>query len=761
MNSTRLVQLVLSLGLLIVAHTANALTIHYGDDRHSELVQCDELTYVGEQSDAETCYEQLLENDDPLLAANAAAALGDVRLGNKLFRQAASNSNNPIIKTHWAKLYMETHQISDAVSLYREALLYDDNFLPARLGLVEATMRTYEAKAREDLNNILIDHPGNAHALLLLARLELELQNTDSARSILDSAEASLTNEGKPLLEVYAMRASANLLDDKPIEEYASQALSENPLYGDFYAIVAHFYIITYRYREAIELYQKAVKINPELASAQRDLGINYLRVNNLFAARYHIKKAFDIDPFDAETVNTLRLMDSLDGMRISAVDVPDPADPELSLGRVLIRLDREDADALEPYVKDMSVKAVQEFTERYDFRLKRPMVVELYHDHDDFGVRTVSTPGIGLLGVTFGYLTAMDSPKARPAGGFHWGTTLWHEIAHVFTLEATNHRLPRWFSEGLSVYEEWNTGPLRDRTIGIDTLIAISKGALLPIEELDSGFVRPSYQGQVQVSYTQAGLICDFISKNYGHEALVTMLREFADAKPTSSALMSAIGIDGPTFDALFLEHIENQYGEFARDLDDFQVANRQLGRAVNAEDWISAEIMAKDIIERDPSRVSSGNVYEVLAQAQREQGNDDASTQTLLEWHSRGGHGVASLQILIRALRDQNRIAESAEVIESLNWVNPYSIEEHRWLGDYYLETEQASRAIREYDALLGLRPQDPAVAWLGKAKAQLQIGDADKARRQVLYALESAPFYRDAQKLLLEFNEGESVD
>jgi len=300
-----------------------------------------------------------------------------------------------------------------------------------------------------------------------------------------------------------------------------------------------------------------------------------------------------------------------------------------------------------------------------------------------------------------------MDSPKARPSGDFHWGTTLWHEIAHVFTLEATNHRLPRWFSEGLSVYEEWNTGPLRDRTIGVDTLIAISKGALLPIEELDSGFVRPSYQGQVQVSYTQAGLICDFISKNYGHEALVSMLKEFADKKPTSSALMSAIGIDGPTFDILFNEHIENQYGELARDLD-----------------GISAEILAKDIIQRDPARVSAGNVYEVLAQAQREQGNDDASTQTLLEWHSKGGHGVASLQILIRALRDKDRIAESALVMESLNWVNPYAIEEHRWLGDYYLETAQASRAIREYDALLGLRPEDPAVAWLGKAKAQIRM-------------------------------------
>jgi len=97
----------------------------------------------------------------------------------------------------------------------------------------------------------------------------------------------------------------------------------------------------------------------------------------------------------------------------------------------------------------------------------------------------------------------------------------------------------------------------------------------------------------------------------------------------------------------------------------------------------------------------------------------------------------------------------------MESINWVSPYVVEEHRWLGDYYLSEERAGLDVREYDALLGLQPEDPAEAYLGKARAALQTGDKVKAKRQLLYALENAPFFRSAQKLLLEFNEGEAVE
>jgi len=759
-GSYRLTSLV-AIALLLLCPNAYALTIHYGDDRHEAFDECDVYAYAGETAKATACFESLSDHEELLVQADAAAALGDVRSANKLYRQATSNSADPLIKTHWGMLYLKTHQVSDAVSLFREALLFDEGFLPARLGMVEATMQTFEGQAREELNNILSEFPENIHALMLQARIELELQNVDVARDILSRAKPLIEAAELPLLEFYTLQAGANLLEAKPIDDWVDQALSVNPNYGDIYSTVAHYYIITYRYREAVDLYKKAVALDPQLATAQRDLGINYLRINNVFGARYHIRKAFEIDPFDAQTVNTLKFLDKLDNMRVSSVDVADPDNPDRTLGRVIIRLDTEDADALEPYVQNLSAKAVQYFSRRYDFELKRPMIVELYHDHDDFGVRTVSTPGIGLLGVTFGYLTAMDSPKARPAGEFHWGSTLWHEIAHVFTLEATNHRLPRWFSEGLSVYEEWNSGPLADRTIPIDTLLAIAKNELLPIDSLDNGFVRPTYNGQVQVSYTQGGLICDYISSRWGHEALVVMLKRFAEGDTTSEALIAGIGMDGESFDKEFREHITANFGELSRSLDDYQVANRQLSRAINAEDWISVSILAENIIERDPERVAEGNAYEILAGALREQGDEDGAVDVLKTWHQLGGHGIESLQWLVRKLRDKEQFAEAANVMESINWVSPYVIEEHQWLGEYYLDENETSLALREYDALLGLQPEDPAEALLGKARAAMQVGDKEKAKRQVLYALEHAPFFRSAQKMLLEFIEGEAVE
>jgi len=747
--------------LLSASFGASAMTIYYGDDRHESLLECDQHSYRSDNDAAKACFTALLDHETLLVQADAAAALGDVRTANKRYRQAVSDSNDPLIKTHWAMLYLQTHQVSDAQSLLREALLYDEGFLPARLAMVETNLSTFVGLAREDLNNILAEMPENVHALMLQARMELEVQNTDMARSTLAKAKPLIEARGLPLLGHHALQASANLLDAKPIDEWVEKALGINPSYGEIYSTVAHYYIITYRYREAVDLYLKAIKLNPRLASAQRDLGINYLRINNVFGARYHIQKAFDIDPYNAETVNTLRFLDKIDNMRISSVDITDPDNPDLLIGRVIIRLDREDADALEPYVQNLAKKAMQVFTKRYNFQLARPMIVELYHDHDDFGVRTVSTPGIPLAGVAFGYLLAMDSPKARPDGEYHWGTTLWHEIAHVFTLGATNHLLPRWMSEGLSVYEEWNTGPLVDRSIPIDTLLAITKNELLPVDQLDAGFVRPTYNGQVQVSYTQAGLICDFIASRWGHNALVTMLDQFSNHATTSEALIAAIGMNGAAFDVQFNEHINEKYGEFARSLDDFKIAGRQLGRAIQAEDWVSVTVLARNVIERDPTRVGADNAYEVLARSLREQGNEEGAMDTLLNWHKLGGHGVESLRLLVRDLRKRERFDEAAIVMESINWVSPYVVEEHQWLGDYYLEKQETNLAIREYDALLGLQPEDPATALLGKARAALQNGDKEKAKRQVLYALEHAPFYRSAQKLLLEFNEGESVD
>ena len=79
-----------------------------------------------------------------------------------------------------------------------------------------------------------------------------------------------------------------------------------------------------------------------------------------------------------------------------------------------------------------------------------------MFPKHDDFAVRTVGLPGmIGALGACFGRVVTLDSPKARPPGDFNWAPTLWHELAHVMTLQLSKQRVPRWLTEGISTYEE------------------------------------------------------------------------------------------------------------------------------------------------------------------------------------------------------------------------------------------------------------------------------------------------------------------
>ncbi|MGI9296233.1 MAG: tetratricopeptide repeat protein, partial [Pseudomonadales bacterium] len=266
--------------LLVTSATPGwTLTVHYDANRDAALVTCDQLRYRGDESAATLCFEELMGSSEKLVRAQAATELGDVATANKLFREAASDDTDPAIKTAWGHLYLQTHQVTDAVALFREALVFEPGYLPAELGLAKSLSLRFEGQAREELQQLNLSHPDNVQVMVLLASIELELKNTERARSLLETALVHALEQNLPPLEIYALQAGANLLDAEPIDSWVEKALEFNPSYGDIYAIAARYYIITYRYRPAIDLYQKAVNINPKLARAHRDLGVNLLRV--------------------------------------------------------------------------------------------------------------------------------------------------------------------------------------------------------------------------------------------------------------------------------------------------------------------------------------------------------------------------------------------------------------------------------------------------------------------------------------------------
>ena len=122
-----------------------------------------------------------------------------------------------------------------------------------------------------------------------------------------------------------------------------------------------------------------------------------------------------------------------------------------------------------------------------------------MFPKHDHFAVRTAGLPGmIGALGACFGRVVTLDSPRARP-GEFQWEATLWHELAHVITLQMSNQRLPRWLSEGISEFEETIERPGRWGRAG-DLMFAnlMNRGETIKLKELNAAFQSPQLIGGV-----------------------------------------------------------------------------------------------------------------------------------------------------------------------------------------------------------------------------------------------------------------------
>jgi len=411
------------------------------------------------------------------------------------------------------------------------------------------------------------------------------------------------------------------------------------------------------------------------------------------------------------------------------------------------------EAAALRPYVDQLAHKSVATYVERYKFKPRETVTVELYPNHDDFAVRVAGLPGIGLLGVTFGYLVAMDSPSGRASGDFHWGSTLWHEMAHVFTLEATDHRVPRWLSEGISVFEEWRTGPTPGVTVTPDVFKAYNEGHFLKVEDLDSGFIRPSYPNQVQISYMQAGLTCLFIEQRFGFDHLVSFLYEFKKETTVGAAVKSSLKVSAADFDKDFDAFFKQRYAALLPHMDEWQRNYKAAYEAAEAKNWSAVVDSARKAIAMYGEYVGDGSPFLLLAKAYKELKQIPQALQTLLDYRQAGGWDPDALRELARDLQSAGRGGEALDVLLAVNYSDPLREESHASLGDALLAAQRPQDAEREYRTLLALDTHDKATAYLGIARSLRSLGDHAGSKRNVLQALETAPYFRDAQKLLLE--------
>ena len=698
---------------------------------------------------ARTCFAKLLADPSLAIRAEAAWGLGDVKAANRAFRAAADAApEDADVRVRWGELFLATYQVADAEALFAEAIAIDPGHADAKLGLAQVAIGRFEARAKELVGSVLEGDPDNVKAHLLLARLALQVADRESARDALEGPLASPHILSR--LDAMALAAALDHLAGVAPSPWEAKALAIHPGYGQLFETVAHFYVITRRYREAVAQLERAVDIQPDLWSAHATLGLNLLRLNRFADGRLALTRAHDGDPYNVEVVNTLRLLDSLDRWEVLVED------------GLVLRTHPDEAGALAPYVRRLVADAVLVVGKRYGHVPDYPVVVELYPRHQDFAVRTSGLPGIGVLGVAFGDVVVMDSPAARSVDeGFDWASALWHEVAHVVTLGATDNLVSRWFSEGVSVFEEWRTGPSRfqDTAQGYRaaTLLVVEahrEGRLLPVAMLDEGFIRPSYPGQVAASYNQAGLLCEYIADVHGQDALGRILAAYRDGHDTAGAIETALAISPDALDGAFASHLDARFADV--DPDAFRAALEEAMAAASEDDWARAASAARRAAASYPYAVDPPSPYPLLAEAEQRQGHRAEALQALATYWRAGGRSIQALRRLADLLAESGEAATALAVRRSLALVAPLVVENRTRLGDDLLAAGKSREALSEYLAALSLEPHDTADAYYRLARAYHRLNETDAARRHVLLALEIAPRFTDALSLLLEINQ-----
>lgn len=704
-------------------------------------------------------------------AARAAQALGQVRLSNSYFQTAANLSpDDPQVHTRWGDLFLEKYNQAEARSSYETALKADAQYVPAMIGLARSLADTNATAAEAAARQALAIDPDQPDAWVLLASEAMDASRRPDARAALEK----LLTVNPRHVEALALSAALAQIEDRTadVTRFTQQALAINPRNADVPRVIGERVARMYRFDEAVRFLREAVTLDPENSRAQASLGLHLLRTGDEAEARKALDAAFSKDSFDTVTYNLLSLMDTLD--KFVTVEAKN----------LTIRMHEQEVAVLQPYLVPLAEEALAALSARYQFTPQGPILVEVFPRHDDFAVRTMGLPGMmGALGACFGRVVTMDSPKARPPGTFNWAAVLWHELAHVITLQMSGNRLPRWLSEGISTFEETRARAGWGRESELLFAQAHAAGRLLPLADLNSGFAKVE---TINLAYQQAAVLVAYLVETHGEEKLRAFIRSFGEGLDDESALTRAYGLTWATLQPAFDAHVKQTYDATIPALTEVDVAPP--GRTATAAEWrahadahagnfriqmVSATPLlrlgdldaARAVLERAaalvPFATGEASPWRLLVTvALRQERPDDA--RRFMEKVLENDHTAAQpLRQLVAQARGADDAAVRQRAAERLIEIDPFDAAAHTALGDLALARQDIPVALRELQAAVDAGPPNPAEALTSLAEATMKTGQRDQAKRHLIKALETTPRHERAQDLLLAIIDGRTPE
>lgn len=495
---------------------------------------------------------------------------------------------------------------------YQKVLEQNGDLCEALIGLYRlrrANMFLDPGKTEALLVRALGRNPNHVPAIVEQAALILGDRRFQEGRALL--ARALEINPRDPLALAWAASAAMLLgLDDEEAGFLKrAHALDATTSLPD--RVAGELLCQLYRFADAVPRFERALERSAQDVDALQGLARALIYTGRGKEAVAYLQRAAEAHPgrIDAWRRNQLALEELLseEYKRVETEGFE-------------FLLHRDDLDVLATYLVPLHQEARDVLGDRYRLKPAERVRVEVLHGWADFSVRTIGFRGFSALGACFGRLITLVSPRDQDLrrNDFMWSATVWHEYAHVLTLALSKNRVPRWLTEGVSVYEEKQRNPAWERGMQRELLDAWHNGDIVPLRLMNRLFRGP----RILFGYYQGGLIVEYLTERHGFAEVLDLVRSFGDDQDTETAFQAVFGETTRAFDEQFLTWVWDRKLRPLKMLprfDDAAMAKMQLEierrpddlelRAKIGTEWmlrgiaIDAANQLREILRRDPT--------------------------------------------------------------------------------------------------------------------------------------------------------------
>lgn len=751
------------------------------------LVQYAELLhFVGQRNEAAIQAERAIaryeagmvfDSEGVAMVALANQQLNRFHEANALFSEAVRiDPENVEAQVLWGNLFQDKFNEADAEESYSDALDVNRRYTPALVGLAGISAPEPNLRRALDINE------QDVAALTRFGQLLIRNDREEDGRRFLERA---LEINPEALEALASLAALAAIREEMArFQEIEAQLEAFSPNNPVFYAMIAEHFGNNYRFAEAVDYARKSIAADERYWHGHTVLGNNLVRLAEEEEGRAHLERAFDNDPFNILTSNLLQVFDTLDTYAT------------LETEHFRVNMSHRDALVLWPYMAPLLEESWAQLVDKYQFEPEVPVLIQVFENTQDFAVRSVGLPDIGpLVGICFGKVVTLISPDTLSA---NWQEILWHELVHVFTLQMTHNRMPRWLSEGISTWEEQQFRPEWGRRQGLDLVRAVQQDRLLHVGELNSGFSGARSNADLGFAYFQSYLVVEYIAEHFGFEQLLELINEYAHIREEQEMFENVFAMDMDTFDAGFREwihqrmddmdlyvHVEDSpddssgHGHGIRENNsavlaelynnaslirhmrsrvednprDFQ-AHLQLGIVLFKEERYTEALhslrIAHDILPDYAGYPSPPLVKSQIYEALGDRDSQLAQLEVLLENQQ---HDYSSAMILASDALERGDLERADYYVSRALGVNPYRLDVHQVAAEVAQRRNDSQQAVEEYEIIAALDQNDPVEARTNLARAYLDNAQTGEARMTILRALETAPTYERAQDILLQ--------